>query len=321
MENSIMIAQDNRITMSRYDFTPIEKRCLYYVIKEVRKLYVDKELREDDKTYQDLFSDMYLHLKPEQLQSLGDEVKDVYNALKRLRERTIEINTEEVWMVTSWILKAKHHKKTNTYEVLVSSEILEYLVELASQFTEYSLTVAISLKSTYSQRFYEWCCQYRNKGKFFLEVDRLRYLLKIEEKKSYENTAEIKRSILDVAQKELQELFEAGQSDLYFTYRVKDSNKRKILSYWFDIHTRETEEQKKIHFETTQAQIRRIMEICTTFIKRDEKYLNRVLKYLHLYPNLAAEVLGKLHKKVNDYPRKEIPAIIRYVLREDYGIK
>ena len=215
MENSIMIAQDNRITMSRYDFTPIEKRCLYYVIKEVRRLYVDKELREDDKTYQDLFSDMYLHLKPEQLQSLGDEVKDVYNALKRLRERTIEINTEEVWMVTSWILKAKHHKKTNTYEVLVSSEILEYLVELASQFTEYSLTVAISLKSTYSQRFYEWCCQYRNKGKFFLEVDRLRYLLKIEEKKSYENTAEIKRSILDVAQKELQELFEAGQSDLY----------------------------------------------------------------------------------------------------------
>lgn len=56
MENSIMIAQDNRITMSRYDFTPIEKRCLYYVIKEVRRLYVDKELREDDKTYQDLFS-------------------------------------------------------------------------------------------------------------------------------------------------------------------------------------------------------------------------------------------------------------------------
>lgn len=55
MENSIMIAQDNRITMSRYDFTPIEKRCLYYVIKEVRRLYVDKELREDDKTYQDLF--------------------------------------------------------------------------------------------------------------------------------------------------------------------------------------------------------------------------------------------------------------------------
>lgn len=224
-------------------------------------------------------------------------------------------------MLTSWVLTAKHDKKKNTYEVQVSHMILPYLVELASQFTEYSLTVAISLKSTYSQRFYEMCCQYRNKGKFFLEVDRLRYLLKIEDKKSYENTAEIKRSILDVAQKELQELFEAGQSDLYFTYRVKDSNKRKILSYWFDIHTLETEEEKKVHFETTQKQIARIMEICGTFIKRDERYLKRVLNHLQLYPNLAAEVLEKLHTKVNNYSRKELAPIIRYVLREDYGIK
>jgi len=316
-----MIAQDNRLTMSRQDFTPIEKRCLYYVIKEVRRLYIDKDRREDEKTYQDLFSDMYLVLKPDHLQTLGDEVKDVYNALRRLKDKTIEIDNEEVWMLTSWVLTAKHDKKKNTYEVQVSHMILPYLVELASQFTEYSLTVAISLKSTYSQRFYEMCCQYRNKGKFFLEVDRLRYLLKIEDKKSYENTAEIKRSILDVAQKELQELFEAGQSDLYFTYRVKDSNKRKILSYWFDIHTLETEEEKKVHFETTQKQIARIMEICGTFIKRDERYLKRVLNHLQLYPNLAAEVLEKLHTKVNNYSRKELAPIIRYVLREDYGIK
>lgn len=321
MGNSIMIAQDNRITMSRYDFTPIEKRCLYYVIKEVRRLYVDKDRREDDKAYQDLFSDMYLTMKPEQLQSLGDEVKDVYNALKRLRNREIEINNDDMWMVTSWILKAKHDKKTNTYEVLVSSEILKYLVELASQFTEYSLTVAISLKSTYSQRFYELCCQYRNKGKFFLEIEKLRYLLKIEGKKTYDNTAALKRGILDVAQRELQELFEAGQSDLYFTYRVKDTDKRKILSYWFDIHTLETEKEKKVHFETTQKQIARIMEICGTFIKRDERYLKRVLNHLQLYPNLAAEVLEKLHTKVNNYSRKELAPIIRYVLREDYGIK
>lgn len=321
MKDSIMIAQDNRLTMSRQNFTPIEKRCLYYVIKEVRRLYIDKDRREDEKTYQDLFSDMYLVLKSEHLQTLGDEVKDVYNALRRLKDKTIEIDNEEVWMLTSWVLTAKHDKKKNTYEVQVSHMILPYLVELASQFTEYSLTVAISLKSTYSQRFYEMCCQYRNKGKFFLEVDRLRYLLKIEDKKSYENTAEIKRSILDVAQKELQELFEAGQSDLYFTYRVKDSNKRKILSYWFDIHTLETEEEKKVHFETTQKQIARIMEICGTFIKRDERYLKRVLNHLQLYPNLAAEVLEKLHTKVNNYSRKELAPIIRYVLREDYGIK
>ena len=319
--NEIMIAQDNRLTMSRYNFTPIEKRCLYYVIKEVRRLYVDRDLRENETVYQDLFHDMYLKLKPEQLQSLGDEVKDVYNALKRLVEKKIEINTEDFWVYTSWVLKAKHEKKTNLYEVQVSNEIMPYLVELAQQFTEYSLTVAISLKSTYSQRLYEICCQYRNKGKFFLEIDKLRYILKIEEKKSYINPAIIKRDILDVAQKELKTLFDIGQSDLYFTYRVKDTEKRKILSYWFDIHTKETEEQKRLNFENTQAQIRRILEICRTFIKRDEKYLKRLETALYLNPDNARDILEKLDKKINDYSRKEIPPIIRYVLREDFGIK
>lgn len=319
-EDRIMLAQDNKITLSRQDFTTIEKRCLYFVIKEVRRLYIDRDLKEHDKTYKDLFSDMYLTLKPNQLQMLGDEVKDVYNALRKLRNREIEIDTNDVWMTTSWILQAKHDKKTNLYEVQVSKDILPYLVELATKFTEYSLTVAISLKSTYSQRFYEICCMYRNKGKFFLEIDQLRYMLKIEDKKSYQNIAIIKRDILDVAQKELETVFNQGQCDLYFTYRLKDKEGKKILSYWFDLHTRQTEEQKKLDFGTTQAQIRRIMEICGTFIKRDKKLLEKLEKELHLNPNIAAKMLEKLISKVEKYPKNEVAKIIRYILDEDFGI-
>jgi hypothetical protein len=319
MENSITLAQDNKITLSRYSFTPIEKRCLYYIIKEVRRLYVDRDLREDDKPYQNLFSDMYLRLKPEQLQQLGDEVKDVYSALRKLREREILIDTEDVWVTTSWILKAKHDKKSRTYEVQVSNDILPYLVELASQFTEYSLTIAISLRSTYSQRFYEMCCMYRNKGKFFLEIDKLRYMLKIEDKKAYDNTAELKRSILDVAQKELKELFDAGQCDLYFTYRTKDTQGRKILSYWFDIHTKES--MSEIDYQEIEAQIRRIIEIVKAFVKNDPDYYKRIQTALQLSPNVVGEVLAKLNKRVNDYSRKDMPGVIRHILQEDYGIK
>ena len=54
---------------------------------------------------------------------LGDEVKDVYNALRKLRNREIEIENEEMWVITSWILQAKHNKKANMYEVLVSKII------------------------------------------------------------------------------------------------------------------------------------------------------------------------------------------------------
>ncbi len=51
MKKDITLAQDNELTLSRYNFSPIEKRCLYYVIKEVRCLYIDKEIAEGVKVY------------------------------------------------------------------------------------------------------------------------------------------------------------------------------------------------------------------------------------------------------------------------------
>ena len=47
----------------------------------------------------------------------------VYNALRKIRNREIEIENEEMWVITSWILQAKHNKKANMYEVLVLSLI------------------------------------------------------------------------------------------------------------------------------------------------------------------------------------------------------
>lgn len=44
MENRpVKIAQANQLSMARYDFSVIEKRCLYFVIKEVRKLFIDSK--------------------------------------------------------------------------------------------------------------------------------------------------------------------------------------------------------------------------------------------------------------------------------------
>lgn len=263
---------------------------------------------------------MYLTLEPKQLQQLGDSVKDVYNALKKLQNRKIEIDNEEMWLITSWVLQAKHDKDSDLYTVQVSRDILPYLVELAEQFTTYSLTVALSLKSVHSQRFYELCSMYKNKGLFFLTIENLLYMFKLEDKKTYQNNAQLKRKVIDVAQKEIQTLYDDGQCDLYFTYRVKDKKGKKIMSYWFDIQTRKTDEQKRVEVQTTVEQIKAILQIVKTFIKNDKKYIKRVETALHLNPSNVTDILHKLRKKVNDYPSEDIAPIIRYVLREDYEI-
>lgn len=310
----IILAQDNVLTQSKQNFRVIEKRCLYKIIYEVRKQYVNinKECG--------LFNDMNLDIKPSELAALGDETKDVYNALRSLRKKDIEIETKDAWVSTSWILQAKHDKKRDIYSVKVSGDIMPYLVELAENFTEYDLTVAISLKSIYSQRFYEFCSQYRNRTnkKFFYSVENLRKMLMLENK--YSNNADFKRYVLDAAQRELKESYNNGQCDLWFEYSVKDTYKRKILSYYFFVHTRE-DEKHITDYQSVESCITRITSILTTFFPRDKKFIRRVQTEIRLRPDIALELTEKLDKKVLDYDKKDIPPIIRFVLNQDYGIK
>ena len=51
----IMIAQDNRLTTSRYELTLVEKRIFYYIIKEVRSKYNTGQ--------RDLFDDLVLNIE------------------------------------------------------------------------------------------------------------------------------------------------------------------------------------------------------------------------------------------------------------------
>ena len=313
--NQIMLAQANALTQSRYDFNVIEKRCLYQIIKEVRRLFIDTHTGQKD-----LFDNMRLTLTPAMLENLGGKKKEVYDSLVRLRKRDVEIDTEDVWMNTGYVTMVKHNKKQDLYEVEVSSEIMPYLVALAENFTTYDLTVAISLKSSYSQRFYEYCSQYKNRANktFFFTVEKLREMMMLENK--YPNINDFKRKILDVAQKEIKDLYDKGQCDLWFDYAVKDTDKRKVLSYFFFVHTKE-DEQNKVDYQSVNACLQRISSILNAFFPRDKKYIKRVIQEVQLRPDIAMELVEKLDKKVMDYDKKEIPPIIRYVLNSDYGIK
>lgn len=313
-KKQILLAQANVLTQSRYDFNVIEKRCLYQIIREVRRLFVESNTGQ-----RDLFDNMILSLTPTMLETLGGRKREVYDSLMRLRKRDIEIETDEFWMNTGYVTMVKHDKKRDIYEVEVSREIMPYLVALADNFTTYDLTVAISLKSMYSQRFYEYCCQYKNRTNktFFFSMDDLRKMMMLEDK--YLNGSNFKKKVLDVAQAEIKELYDKGQCELWFEYAVKDTYRKKILSYFFFIHLREDEATKTDYNVAAQC-LQKINSIMVGFFPRDKKFVTRVIQHVQLHPNIAAELAEKLDKKVLDYDKKDIPPIIRYVLKNDYGM-
>ena len=311
-EKKILLAQANALTNSRYDFNVIEKRCLYSIISQVRHSYITPS------GVNSKFENMRVKISSTHLAELGDKRKDVYDSLRKLRKRDIEIENEDVWISTSFVTVVKHDKKADTFEVEVSKEIMPYLVELAGEFTEYNLTVAISLKSTYSQRFYEWCNQWKNRSNktFFYTTEELRKKMCLEDK--YENGADFKKNVLEVARKELKKAFDNGQCELYFNYAPKDTYRRKVLSWYFFVCTRDEVQQDASEIVKMRSNINSIL---SSFLAKDKSFIAKVLSFVDRTPETAQPMLEKLRKVYERYPKKDVAPILRHVLNEDFGIK
>ena len=311
-EKHEVINQSNALTQSRYDFSKIEKNVIYHIIQKVRHDYIEGSMQRD------LWENFYVTINASDLAKVAGEkhTKEARAALRSLRLKDIEMEDKEGnWFNCGFINSSRYYAKTKTYEVEVSKLIMPHLVELASCFTSYSLTVAISLKSKYSQRFYEFCCQYRSKGSYFFDQARLRRLLKLEDE--YKLNADFKRYVIEPAYKELKEAYEAGQSDLYFEYSIEGRGQN--ICYKFKILPGNREQ--RIDFEETKKKVDYIYRKALGVFRKDPKFCDRILSGITFDPDKVQPVFDKLTKLEKDYSGADLAKILRYVLKEDFEIK
>lgn len=248
-KKDIALCHDNALTESRYNFNRIEKNCLYKIIEQVRNEYVEGSTKENGD-----FQNMHITMPSNVLEDIADKKhkKDAHDALIKLRKRDFEIWKEDgSWFNCGFVNWCEYDAQNKVYKVEVSSRIMPYLVELARHYTTYSLTVAITLKSVYSQRFYEMCCQYRNRiendglAGFHKTQQQLRTMFCLEDK--YPLNADFNRNVINRAQAELKASYDKKQCDLYFDVNIKGRGSE--MCYDFKIHTREQSERQKQVFE------------------------------------------------------------------------
>lgn len=301
----------NVMTESRYNFSVIEKRCYYLVLEQLRKNHSN--------TSKNLFNDLIVRMKHTSLEKAGDKHKKVYKSLENLREKKIYIEDDDKKLTTGFINYLQYDKRTKIYEVGVSHKLLPYLLDLVNHvYTSYDMVIVMSLKSEYSQRFYELCCQYRKLNRFFKTEEQLRKMFKLEDK--YPSTYNFKLRTIDAAQKELQELYDAGQSDIYFTYRVKDKEGKKELSWWFDIHDRKKIVDNHSYKDLTTIAYNLKLHL-NNYFPRDKKYVKRVYDAVLLNPDLIPPIAKKIHTIIEKYKSKtDVAKIIRFALSEDFDI-
>jgi plasmid replication initiation protein len=318
-KQDITLYQANPLTESRYEFSPTEKNAFYMVIRQVRKNYVEREPPRTE------FENMKVQITTSDLVQITDKdhTERARKALRALRDKAIEFEDEEGnWLYCGFINQARWVAKKQVYEVEVSSDLMPYLVQLASQYTEYSLLVAMSLKGKHSQRFYELCSQYKNRGIFGKTVQQLKEMFMLDGK--YPQLYLFKQKVIDAAQKEIKSFYDNGQCDLWFDY-VQDG-KADDAHFTFYVHTKEEEKRKKAQknapaWDDMFKQKRGIITILRAIIKNDKKYIERVDKQLDLQTEDITPIYNKLLSLTTDFKGADLAKLTRWILSTDYGIK
>ena len=315
-----VLVQDNRITTARYELSLLEKRIMYFLLKDVRNKFVVN--KSGDKT---LFNDMVIKTnRSALLKGIKETNQDkVKKALKALRLRSFEWQNEypidhelHEWFEVGFINYGKW-KRGGDIEFQISKEILPFFVELTSRFTEYDSLIAMSLRSKWSQRFYEYCCQWKAAGGFKLKVEDLRDKLCLEGK--YSKYAALKKRVLDVAQKELKGLYEKGQCNVYFEYsEVKNGRSVETLS--FKVVSKEKNVAYLSPDDVTyfvRGHLNSIFDVDNK--PKNKAFVNEVMTTLMLeFDDKMMHCYNRLNSTVLKMPKEERSRYMRYIINEDY---
>ncbi len=313
------VTQSNVLTESRYDFNRLEKNALYCIIREVRRVYVEQPTEQTD------YKNLDVYIEESMMKEIGGErhKEEAKAALINLRKRDITMEGEDdSWFNCGFINWAQYIPSAKAYKVEVSSMILPHLVNLAQKYTVYSLTVAISLKSKWAQRFYELCCQYKNNLKngvptFFKTIKQLRYMFMLED--SYPLLADFKRRVIDKAKKELKDSYDNNQCDLWFDY--DQTGRGENAKFTFVIHTREATKAQEMEFKEKHDLAHTIYKTLATIFPNDSKFCEKCWHHLNFHAEKIEPLYDKLQRIIKNYPKGSDRAkVTRWMLSEDFDM-
>lgn len=220
------VIQSYIITTARYDFSVYEKRILFRLIEMCQFQLEGKKLDKHFHLERNLFGD-YIVSVPISAFLNGEDDEHyarVKQALKDLRNKTIEYEDDKEWKLIGLIEKPKFEKR-GVAHFEIQPEIYDAIFNFSKGFRRYELETVMSFNSVYAMRMYELISNQETLKPY--SIDKLKLMFKVQDK--YTLTADFIRRVIDAAKTELDE-----KSPYSFTYKT-DSQKgsKKITSIQF----------------------------------------------------------------------------------------
>lgn len=231
-----IVAKSNQIVQkSRYDFSVTEQRTISYICSLI------KPIQAIDKAKGVPFQLEYEFniLEYARICGLVDNGK-LYNEVKATLKN---VSDKSMWLtlddgsetVVRWLDRVTTNKRSGIAKIRIDDRLAPYLFDLKSKFLSYGLKNILNMKSQYSIRLYELLKSHHDsriklektskKVSWTIELDELKHKLMIDELKAYSDFAKVRTKVLEVSQKEINELTDIS---IYFEPITKGRKTEKI---------------------------------------------------------------------------------------------
>lgn len=150
----------------------------------------------------------------------------IKNTLKGLHDKSFWLREDKREILCSWISTAIISDGSGIIEIELHRHLKPYLLELKKNFTEYSYSYILAMKSKYSIRMYELMKSYDFMSVITLSIEDLKQNLCIN---SYDRFYDFKKNVIDIAVSEINNL-----TDIKVAYQV-NKERRLPISIAFEI--------------------------------------------------------------------------------------
>jgi plasmid replication initiation protein len=214
--DSKMIYQHNIITAGRYDYSAVMMDVLFMVLSGLEKGKLEYTIHTSD---------------IEDITGRKWNYKQLREATENIGSRMFEIQTPEklrqIWLFSY----VDYISGTGSFTVKINDDAKQFFFELKDNFTALQLKSVLNCSSKYAKRLYGIACQWRSVGSKRFEIEELKTMLGMIDKKGneqFERISDFKKFVLDIAKNQINE-----NTDIEIDFELK---KRGRSFHWVTLH-------------------------------------------------------------------------------------
>ena len=211
-----LIYQHNVITSGRYDYSACMLDILFMVLSGLE------------------FGKMEYTIHVQDIEAITGRkwnLKQLREATESIGSRMFEIETPER-IRQMWLFEyVDYILGTGSFKIKINETAKPYFFELKNNFTSLQLKSVLNCSSKYAKRLYAIACQWRSIGSKRFEIEELKKMLGLIDKKGNEQFVEItafRSKVLEIAKKQINE-----NTDIEIDFELK---KRGRSFHWITLH-------------------------------------------------------------------------------------